>query len=668
VKAVKREAKTVKTEPMSDEQRPSAGVRRDFAGLRVVAFESRQATETQRLIEKSGGVAIIAPSLRELPIEANDVAFTFARRLLDGAYDAVVCMTGVGTRYLFQAMETRHPRDELVAALGRTTVVARGPKPVRALRELGVPIAITVPEPNTWREILTAMDEANEGVAIAGARIAVQEYGEPNDRFVAALRERGAIVETVPVYRWALPENVAPLVGALRQVIARTVDIALFTSATQVRHVLAVAEKEGIETALRSALDEVVVASVGPICTEALVESGLRADFEPSQGKLGVLVRETSERALELLAAKRRRPPTRARVVERRSAEPDASARVENSVFMKACRLEPTPHTPVWLMRQAGRYMQEYRELRARVPFIELCKTPELAAEVAVTAVERLGVDAAILFSDILLIIEPMGLGLEYVHGEGPSISRVVAGANDVALLREVNPAESLAFVFDAVRKTREALDPSVPLIGFSGAPFTLASYIIEGGGSRNYVATKSLMYRDSGAWHAMMELIARAVTRYLCGQVQAGCQALQLFDSWVGCLSPADYERFVLPHTRAVIEALPPDVPVIHFGTDTATLLDLQARCGGSVLGVDHRTPIGEVCARFPKLAIQGNLDPVVLHALPSHIRSEAKRILDEVADRPGHIFNLGHGILPGTPVDHAIALVDAVHELSTR
>jgi uroporphyrinogen decarboxylase len=339
-----------------------------------------------------------------------------------------------------------------------------------------------------------------------------------------------------------------------------------------------------------------------------------------------------------------------------------------DSPFMKACRREPAPHTPVWLMRQAGRYMQEYRELRAHAPFIELCKTPELAAEAAVTAARRLKVDAAILFSDILLIIEPMGLGLEYVHGEGPSISRTVGGAADVARLKEVDPAESLPFVFEAVRRTRAELDPHTPLIGFSGAPFTLASYAIEGGGSRNYIATKRLMYRDSGAWHAMMELISRAVTRYLRGQVEAGCQAVQLFDSWVGCLSPTDYERYVLRHTRAIIEAMPEGVPVIHFGTDTATLLDLQASCGGQVLGVDHRVPIGEACRRFPEFAIQGNLDPVALHADRGYVRDEARRILDEVGSRPGHIFNLGHGILPGTPVDNVIALVDAVHELSAR
>jgi uroporphyrinogen decarboxylase len=644
--------------------------KRDFAGLRVVAFESRQSAETVRLIDSAGGVGIAAPSVRELPIAANEAALSFAERLLAGAYDIVLFMTGVGARYLFEAMETRHARTDLVAALARTTVVARGPKPVRILRELGVPIAITIPEPNTWREILTTLDEAPAGVPLAGARIAVQEYGVPNDRLCSELAARGASVEAVPVYRWGLPENTRPLDEALQQILARTVDVVLFTSASQAHHVIEFARQRGIEVELREALREVVIGSIGPVCSEALAELDIGADFEPSHSKLGAFVREIGESSLELLSAKR---GSRTRRTHAQFVEPSGNARPQadlltDSPFMRACRREPVPYTPVWLMRQAGRYMQEYRELRAHAPFIELCKTPELAAEAAVTAAHRLKVDAAILFSDILLIIEPMGLGLEYVHGEGPSISRTVGGAADVDRLREVDPAESLPFVFEAVRRTRAELDPRIPLIGFSGAPFTLASYAIEGGGSRNYVATKRLMYRDSGAWHAMMELISRAVTRYLRGQIEAGCQAVQLFDSWVGCLSPSDYERYALRHTRAIIEAMPPGVPVIHFGTDTATLLELQASCGGQVLGVDHRVSIGEACRRFPELAIQGNLDPVALHADCAYVRDEARRILDEVAGRPGHIFNLGHGILPGTPVDNVIALVEAVHALSVR
>ncbi len=636
-----------------------------FGGLRVVSFESRMSDETRRLVEKSGGIGIPAPSMREIPIDENPEAIEFAEQLIAGRFEITIFLTGVGTRILFEAMTTRFTKDELVAALARTTVVARGPKPVAALRELGVPITITVPEPNTWRDLLAALDESAESVALDGAHVAVQEYGISNGRMIEELKRRGASVTPVPVYRWALPEDRRPLLGALGQIIARTVDVTLFTSATQVAHVMQVADEAGIGEDLRAALSEVVVASIGPVCSEALQEAGLAADMEPSRPKLGVFVREASERAADLVDRKRAhlRGP---RIRTASTPSSDLKADPNRSVFMRACRREATEYTPVWLMRQAGRYMQEYREVRARVPFIELCKNPELAAEVTVTAQERIGADAAILFSDILLILEPIGLGLDYLRGEGPSITRVVRGGSDVDRLNEVRPEESLAFVFDCVRTIRAELSPGIPLIGFSGAPFTLASYAIEGGGSRNYVETKKLMYGDEGAWHAMMELLARAVGDYLRRQIDAGCQAVQLFDSWVGCLSPGDYERYVEPHTRAVVEALPDDVPLIHFGTDTATLLDLQARAGATVLGVDHRMRIGEAFDRFPELAIQGNLDPVLLMADRDVVCARALELLSEVGGRPGHVFNLGHGILPGTPVDNVIALIDTVHEAS--
>src|SRR5437764_7748038 len=339
---------------------------------------------------------------------------------------------------------------------------------------------------------------------------------------------------------------------------------------------------------------------------------------------------------------------------------------LDNSPFMRACRREPVPYTPVWLMRQAGRYMREYREVRDRVNFLELCKTPDLAAEVTVTAVERLNVDAAIIFADILLIIEPMGIELEFGKGEGPVIHNPVRGAHDVERLREVESVESLDFVFEAIRRTRRALRPNIPLIGFAGAPFTLASYIIEGGGSRNYVNTKTLMYDDSGAWHAMMSLIARGLVKYLNAQIEAGAQVLQLFDSWVGCLSTDDYREYVLPHTRSVIENIKPGTPVIHFGTGTAALLELMREAGGDVIGLDWRVDLGEAWERLGDVSVMGNFDSVALFANQDFIRAQAKRILDRAGGRPGHIFNLGHGILPETPVDNVIALVDGVHELS--
>ncbi|HVI73245.1 MAG TPA: uroporphyrinogen decarboxylase [Pyrinomonadaceae bacterium] len=336
---------------------------------------------------------------------------------------------------------------------------------------------------------------------------------------------------------------------------------------------------------------------------------------------------------------------------------------------MRACRREAVPCTPVWLMRQAGRYMREYREVRAKTTFLELCKTPSLAAEVTVTAAERLGVDAAIIFADILLILEPMGVELEFAEGEGPVIHNPVRKSQDVERLREVEDANALDFVYEAIRQTRRALKPDIPLIGFSGAPFTLASYLIEGGGSKNYVHTKRLMYDDAGAWHAIMSLIARGLAKYLNAQIEAGAQAVQLFDSWVGCLSPDDYREFVLPHTREVISNVMAGVPVIHFGTGTAALLELMREAGGDVIGLDWRVRLDDGWERVGHdVAVMGNLDPVALFANQDSLRAQAKRILDQANRRAGHIFNLGHGILPQTPVENVIALVDMVHEMSAR
>jgi uroporphyrinogen decarboxylase len=335
---------------------------------------------------------------------------------------------------------------------------------------------------------------------------------------------------------------------------------------------------------------------------------------------------------------------------------------------MRACRREPVPYTPIWLMRQAGRYMQEYRDIRSRVGFLELCKSPSLAAEVTVTAAERLGVDAAIIFADILLILEPMGLQLEFAKGEGPVIHNPIRAAADVKRLREIEDPGALEFVFEAIRQTRAALKSNLPLIGFSGAPFTIASYMVEGGASKDYVRTKSLMYSDSGAWHAMMLLISRALVEYLNAQVAAGAQAVQLFDSWVGVLAPDDYQQYVFPHTQSVIAGINPAAPVIHFGTGTSTLLELMREAGGNVIGLDWRIALDEGWRRVgSNVGVMGNLDPVALFAGQDHIRVQAKKILEQAGGRPGHIFNLGHGILPQTPVENVITLVEAVHEMSS-
>ncbi len=342
---------------------------------------------------------------------------------------------------------------------------------------------------------------------------------------------------------------------------------------------------------------------------------------------------------------------------------------LQNSVFLKACRREPVPYTPVWLMRQAGRYMKDYRALREKVPFIELCKNKDLAAEITVTAQRTLGVDAAIIFSDILLIVEPMGLSLNYLKGDGPSIRKTVRSARDVEAIPEIDPEKSLTFVLDAIRLARRSLPPDIPLIGFAGAPFTLASYMIEGGPSKDFEETKKLMYADVGAWKAFMEKIARATALYLDAQIRAGAQAVQIFDSWVGCLEPFEYEEYVLPYTAQVVREIGSKVPVIHFGTGTSAFLELMAKAGGDVIGVDHRIRLDEAWKRIGyDKAIQGNLDPLALCFSREDLLGQVEMILKYAGGRSGHIFNLGHGVLPETPLENVITLVDYVHSMTGK
>ncbi|MCI0419504.1 MAG: uroporphyrinogen decarboxylase [Acidobacteria bacterium] len=663
------------TASSGDQSTEAVSSTKGFGGLRVAAFEARFANEMARLISNHGGQPFVAPSMAEVPLEQNVSAFEFADRLLRGELRVVIFLTGVGTRALFKVMETRHPREQIVAALSGSTVVARGPKPVAALRSFGVPISLAVPEPNTWRELLETLDASEQCPALNRLTVAVQEYGVPNSELIQGLRKRGAEVLQVPVYRWTLPEDTSPLKQAIENVILGNCEVALFTNAMQACHLFQIAVQMGVSERLREALSRVVVASVGPLSSQALRELGVSVDLEPQHPKMGQLVAEAADQAQALLARKRT-SGARHRVevslsVQASGVEADEKFldKLESSAFMRACRRLPADYTPIWLMRQAGRYMPEYREIRAKNSFLDLCKNSDLAAEVTVTAAHRLGVDAAIIFADILLIVEPMGLGLRFERGDGPSIEGMIRTHADVGRLREVEPEESLSYVFDAVRKTRAGLRPDIPLIGFAGAPFTLASYMVEGGASKNYRHTKALMYREPSAWHDMMASIARSLVKYLNGQIAAGAQALQLFDSWVGCLSPDDYRQFVLPHTRQAIEGLKPGVPVINFSTGTSSYLELVREAGGDVIGVDWRVDLGDAWSRigFDK-GIQGNLDPLILFADPATIREKARQLLEKAARRPGYIFNLGHGILPETPVDHVLALVDAVHEMSQR
>ena len=334
--------------------------------------------------------------------------------------------------------------------------------------------------------------------------------------------------------------------------------------------------------------------------------------------------------------------------------------------LLKACKREVVDKTPVWLMRQAGRYMKEYWTFRDKYGFLEMVKIPEVAAQITMQPVNAYDLDAAIIFQDLLPILEPMGLELEYRKGEGPVFLNPIRSATDVDALKPCEAESTMDFTRGAIQETLSLLDGRMPLIGFAGAPFTLACYAIEGGSSRSYTIAKSMMYGETKVWHRLMEKMSKAITEYLLLQVDAGVHVVQVFDSWVGALSPSDYREFVLPHTKEAIQAVKAqtDIPLIHFGTGTAGFLPLLKEAGGDVIGVDWRYDLATAWDQLgDDVGVQGNLDPVVLFSPFEEVKRQTARILDSVKDRPGHIFNLGHGILQHTPVENVRQLVVFVH-----
>jgi uroporphyrinogen decarboxylase len=338
---------------------------------------------------------------------------------------------------------------------------------------------------------------------------------------------------------------------------------------------------------------------------------------------------------------------------------------LEGTRFVRACLRRPVDRTPVWFLRQAGRYMQEYREVRKHHTLVEICKQPELAAEVTITAAEKLGVDAAIIFADLLLPLEPMGLPFEFQAGEGPVIHQPLRTAERVAALRTDRAAE-LDYVARAIQKVASHFRDRLGMIGFCGAPYTLASYMIEGGGSRNYIETKRMMYGNSLAWGSLLDKLVTVLTEYCRMQVQAGADVIQIFDSWVGSLAPADYAQYAFEPTMRLVRAVQAmGVPVIYFGVETAGLLGAMAATGADVIGLDWRQPLDAGWrAVGPGCAVQGNLDPITLFAPLEVLEQRVKEILRAAQGRPGHIFNLGHGIVPGTPVENVQAVVKMVRE----
>lgn len=644
----------------------------NFQSLRVSALESRRRDEFSRLIERFGGIPTVSPSMREIPIDKNKEVIDFAYRILTGEIGVVVFLTGVGFKHFLASVEKHVDKQRLLDTLSDIITIARGPKPVAAMREVGLQPTYRAPEPNTWREVLNLVDQH---VPISNVTVGLQEYGVTNHSLVAGLEARGANVVSVKVYQWDFPEDTNPLRENIRSICQGEQDVLLLTSAHQAVNAIRMAQEMDCEPAFRQALDRMVVASIGPTTSEMLQHLQFPIDIEASPNKMGHLVQAAAEKSHRILKAKRFVSNASSYAVANTmkptetNSSPKLSAALSESPFLKACYRKPADVTPIWLMRQAGRYMAEYRAVREKVSFLELCKNPNLCAEVMVTAVEKLGVDAAIIFSDLLPILEPMGFHLEFTQGDGPVIHNPIRQPKDIDRVIALEKIEPLQFVPDTVRATRAALPERIPVIGFSGSPFTLASYMIEGGSSRNYVHTKTLMFNDPQAWNVLMNKLVDSIALYLNEQIVAGAQVVQLFDSWAGCLAPTDYRDLILPHMQRLLESIIPHVPVINFATGNPMLVSSLRGDTRTVVGLDWRVPldVGWDMAGADR-AVQGNLDPTVLFSDLATIKRHTQTVLAQANGRPGHIFNVGHGILPGTPVDHVVALVDMVHELTDR
>ena len=608
----------------------------------------------------------------------------FTGHLLTGMVDAVIFRTGAGVTHFLEVVSRQQDARRVTDLLQDSQVIAASRAAAIALAAASIePIAAFSPSENdatahltqptgSWRNVLIAMDHHFQPQQLTGNPMLNMTLGleECEDWFSlsSGLEARGARVVPIPVFATSPPESKNSVIAFFEQIEVQNIQALLFNSPVEASKFAFLAKRFSRARLTNHLLDHHIVIAVGNDTREILADRCFPVDLTlPKSSALSNEAIETMAAAIPQLQS--RKQNSYIKMSGPSSSSNDSNAPWYNNPFMKACRGEPTDVTPIWMMRQAGRYMSEYREVRANVSFLDLCANPQLCSEVMCTAVEKLGVDAAIIFSDLLPILVPMGCDLEFVKGDGPVIHNPVRTTKDIDRIKPLDSNAELEFVMDTVRQTRQDLPADMPLIGFAGAPFTLASYMIEGGSSRNYAATKQIMFSDPAAWDQLMQHLVTSISIYLKGQIEAGVQCVQLFDSWAGCLSFEDYSKKVHPYVQQIIASLPADVPVINFATGNPALLPLLADTRASVVGIDWRTRLDDAWQTVGyDRAVQGNLDPTVLLTNPDEIRRQAKFVLDQAAGRAGHIFNLGHGILPMTPVENAIALVDIVHELSSK
>lgn len=609
---------------------------------------------------------ILLPAAESSHSDSNRIWLDrFVGDLLTGKIDAVVMMTSQGAHDLVAAATAIAESTRFLGAIQDCQLVSGSIATTAALRKYGLVPSDLADRLTSWRDTLKFLERQIE---LSQKRIAIESTLQDHG-LLSGLEARGTRPQRLLSSRNSAGEvscQDSETQTRLIELCHGDASVLLVPSPSIASRLCRVLSKIGQAPLTKLASGHHIIVGCGEETSDCLAQNSIEVDLTIQAADCKLAATELISKIQTLTAKKQAilmnmSGPT--------APANDTNAPWYNSPFMKACRREPTDMTPVWMMRQAGRYMSEYREVRANVSFLDLCANPQLCSEVMCTAVERLGVDVAIIFSDLLPILVPMGLELEFVKGDGPVIHNPVRSAADIDRIKPLENNDELQFVMDTVTQTRADLPADMPLIGFSGAPFTLASYMIEGGGSRNYAHAKSLMFGDAGAWNELMQRLTDSIVIYLQGQIDAGAQCVQLFDSWAGCLNVQHYRDYVLPYVQQIIERLPEEVPVINFGTGNPALLPLYAETKASVIGIDWRVRLDEAWETVGHdRAVQGNLDPTILLTDPATIRKHVKEVLDQAAGRPGHIFNLGHGILPMTPVDNAIALVDSVHELSQR
>jgi uroporphyrinogen decarboxylase len=633
-----------------------------FEQLRLAVVAMTNVSTITSAISRHGGTASVFEFGESKNAQTAHATSEIANRILTAGIDTVVFVTGVGVQFIVEQAARTVDRQRLLDSLSDVNTIAGSTAAEAELLKLGITPTVVVDRSESWREILMAIDRL---APVVNQTVALEESGAVYS-LIGGLEARGGRVVPMPVYPQESPINPQQVIDFFEQIEAGDFEAILFPSPADAAKFSYLAKQFGRARLTNHLLDNHVVLPFGAGTEEILKDRGFVVDFATKANEVEPAIQEIADQISKI---KKQKSVIRINMSGPASSNSDPNAPWYNSPFMKACRGEPTDVTPIWMMRQAGRYMAEYRAVRDKVSFLELCANPQLCSEVMCTAVNRLGVDAAIIFSDLLPILVPMGCDLEFVKGDGPVIHNPVRTTADVDRIKPLESNEPLQFVMDTVKQTRNDLPADMPLIGFAGSPFTLASYMIEGGSSKTYANTKALMFSDPGAWNQLMEHLSNSISMYLLGQIEAGAQCVQLFDSWAGCLSFEDYRQFAHPYVKRIIASLPSNVPVINFATGNPALLPLLADTRAAVVGIDWRTRLDDAWQTVGyDRAVQGNLDPTVLLTDPSEIKKQAKFVLDQAAGRAGHIFNLGHGILPQTPVDNAIALVDAVHELSQR